>query len=114
MKSPKGFGKNYFSFSAMLAFSVQNSLDSKASSICSLLSNRLSKESEEIDEDDPPFEILETTSFSTDKPCHCSCFYRLKTKLATLLHNYIPRCPFYCTYFAFRRSGVHPPKYSLA
>ena len=109
MKSPRGFGKNYFSFSAMLAHSVQNSLDAKVSSIYSLLSNRLMKESEEVDEDDPPFELLETTYFSTDKPCRCNCFYRLKTKLATLLYHYIPRCPYYCTYFAFRRTGVHPP-----
>jgi hypothetical protein len=25
------------------------------------------------------------------------------------LNHYIPRCPYYTTYFAFRRTGVHPP-----
>jgi len=109
LKSPRGFGKNYFSFSAMLAYSVQNSLDANVSSIYSLLSNRLSYEGEEVDEDDPPLELLETTCFTTDRPCRCNCFYRLKTKIATFLYHYIPRCPYYCTYFAFRRSGVHPP-----
>lgn len=109
MKSPLGFGKNYFSFSAMLAYSVQNNLDARVSSIYSLLSNRLSKQSEEIDEDDPPLEVLETTCFSTDRPCCCNCIYKLKTKLATFLYTYIPRCPYYNTYFAFRRTGVHPP-----
>jgi len=43
------------------------------------------------------------------KACHCNCFFKLKTKLTLLLNHYIPRCPFYCTYFAFRRTGVHPP-----
>ena len=109
MKSPRGFGKNYFSFTAVLAYSVQNSIDAKVSSIYSLLSNRLLKESEEVDEDDPPLELLETTCFTTDKPCRCNCFYRHKTKLARLIYHYIPRCPYYCTYFAFRRTGVHPP-----
>ena len=109
MKSPLGFGKNYFSLSAMLAYCVQNNLDAKVSSVYSLLSNRLSKQSEEVDEDDPPPEILETTYFATYGPCCCNCFYKLKTKLVTFLYNYIPRCPYYNTYFAFRRTGVHPP-----
>lgn len=109
MKSPRGFGKNYFSFSTVLAYNVQNSLDAKVSSIYSLLLNNLSKQSEEVDEDEPPLELLET--FTIDKPCRCNCFYKLKTKLATLLYHYIPRCPYYCTYFAFRRTGVHPPIY---
>ncbi|GIT98966.1 hypothetical protein TSL1_17870 [Sulfurovum sp. TSL1] len=43
------------------------------------------------------------------KACHCNCFFKLKTRMTLLLNHYIPRCPFYCTYFAFRRTGVHPP-----
>ena len=110
MKPPAGFGRNYFSFTAVLAYSVQRSLNAKVSSIYSLLSNELSREAEEEDDDEPPLEILETTCLTNDRPCHCNCFYKLKTKLATFLYHYIPRCPYYCTYFAFRRSGVHPPQ----
>ncbi|MBL0687326.1 MAG: hypothetical protein JJV95_00440 [Sulfurospirillum sp.] len=109
MKSPRGFGRNYFSFSSILAYSVQNRLDAKVSSVYSLLLNRLSKENKEVDEDDPPLEILETACFATDKPCRCNCFYKLRTKLAIFLYHYIPRCPYCSTYFTFRRSGVHPP-----
>ena len=109
MKSPRGFGKNYFSLTAMLAYTAQNSLDAKVSSIYSSLSNKLLKQREELDEDDPPLEVLETICLTTERPCHCNCFYRLKTKLATLLYHFIPRCPYYNTYFAFRRTGVHPP-----
>lgn len=111
MKSPAGFGKNYFSFSAVLAYSVQRSLNAKVSSIYSLLSNELSREAKEVDDDEQPLEILETTCLTSDRPCHCNCFYKIKTRLATLLYHYIPRCSYYCTYFAFRRSGVHPPFY---
>lgn len=66
MQLLKGFGKKYFTFSAILATSVK-------------------------------------------KACHCNCVYNLKTKLALISYKYIPRCPFYTSYFAFRRSGVHPP-----
>jgi len=109
VKSPVGFGKNYFSFTAVLAYSVQRSLNAKASSIYSLLSNEFSREAKEEDDDELPLEILETTCLTSDRPCHCNCIYKIKTRLATLLYHYIPRCPYYCTYFAFRRTGVHPP-----
>jgi len=37
----------------------------------------------------------------------------IQAHLAVRLFKYIPRCPFYCTFFAFRRTGVHPPRMSL-
>lgn len=39
----------------------------------------------------------------------CNCFYGHIARLTLLYHHYIPRCPYYNTYFAFRRTGVHPP-----
>ncbi|QFR49432.1 hypothetical protein FJR48_06705 [Sulfurimonas lithotrophica] len=72
MKSPNGFGKNYFTFASFLTFSIQ-------------------------------------TALVNSKPCHCDCFFKLKTKIALLINIFIPRCPYYTTYFAFRRTGVHPP-----
>ena len=109
MKSPRGFGKNYFTFSAILAHSVQIKLQSQVSSIYSILHNKIAKEDEELDENDPPCDVLETLCILNAKPCHCNCFYKLKTKIALLINTYIPRCPYYTTYFAFRRTGVHPP-----
>lgn len=43
------------------------------------------------------------------KPCYCNIFFALKTRLSLLINHFIPRCPYYTTYFAFRRTGVHPP-----
>ncbi|MBE0514005.1 hypothetical protein [Sulfurimonas sp.] len=43
------------------------------------------------------------------KPCHCNLFFKRKIRLVLLLNHFIPRCPYYTTYFAFRRTGVHPP-----
>jgi len=44
-----------------------------------------------------------------DKPCHCNYFYKLKATLMLKTNHFIPRCPYYTTYFAFRRTGIHPP-----
>jgi len=109
MKTPKGFAKNYFTLTAILAFSVEKKLQSQVSSISSLLHNKISKDEDSLEENDPPCEILEILSTLNTKPCHCNCFFKLLTRLTLLINTFIPRCPFYCTYFAFRRSGVHPP-----
>ncbi len=113
MKILKGFGKNYFTLSAILASSVEQKLQSQVSSIFSLLHKNISQEEKELEEEEPPCELLLATSTFKLKPCHCNCFYNLKTRLTLLSHHYIPRCPYYTTYFAFRRTGVHPPLLQL-
>lgn len=108
MKSPRGFAKNYFTFSSMLAHSVVPTLASRAASSALYIQNKVSSESDELDEL-PPDELLELLCESHAKPCQCNCFYRLKTRIALLINHYIPRCPYYTVCFAFRRTGVHPP-----
>ncbi len=110
MKTPKGFGRTYFSLSSILAHSVERTMQSQISSLTALVNCRFSQEYE-FEEDDPP-DVLENIITHTEKkPCHCNCIFSLKTRLMLLLHHYIPRCPYYTTYFAYRRTGVHPPKY---
>jgi len=46
------------------------------------------------------------------KACHCNKIFLRRTKLILALNHFIPRCPYYNTYFAFRRTGVHPPIFS--
>lgn len=108
MKILRGFGKNYFSFASMTAHSVAHKLENQntvSGALCHLFTGMDS----ECDEKDPPELLLEAVVVQASKPCHCNCFFKRKTRLILLLNHYIPRCPFYCTYFAFRRSGVHPP-----
>ncbi len=117
MKSPKGFGKRYFSLASILAHSVETKLQSQVSRIESLLFSKilLSDEKEEEEESPPDLVLIQSINIfqSGRTSCHCNCCFKLKTKLATRLHHYIPRCPYYTTYFAFRRTGVHPPHISL-
>jgi len=105
----RGFGKKYFTLSAILAYSVAHKLQSRITSAQTLL--RLSDRQDTPEEDTSPEDLLNTTTLQEPKPCHCNCYYKRQTRLALLLNHYIPRCPFYCTYFAFRRSGVHPPRF---
>ncbi|MDD2790414.1 MAG: hypothetical protein PHU40_07080 [Sulfurimonas sp.] len=109
MKSPRGFGKNYFTFSAILAYSVQNKLQSQLDFASSFFKRTPQSESKEILDEIPLLELAETLLLQTAKPCYCNILFKLKTRLSLLLNIFIPRCPFYCKYFAFRRSGVHPP-----
>jgi hypothetical protein len=39
-------------------------------------------------------------------------FLEEKLHLAVTLFKFIPRCPYYDTFFAFRRTGVHPPLFN--
>ena len=111
----KGFGKKYFTLASIQAYSTTASLNS----ICVTLKNHLDKKlklSVEKDEDEPPKDLellLSCSSVITNKPCHCDCFFKKQAALAVRLFKFIPRCPYYTTYFAFRRTGVHPPQLSF-
>ncbi|MCF6205432.1 MAG: hypothetical protein L3J47_00870 [Sulfurovum sp.] len=108
----RGFGKNYFTLSAILAHAVVHKLQAQVSSARTLLS--LERNREPLEEADPPEAMLntQTATLQPVKPCHCNCYYKRKARLVLLLNHFIPRCPFYTTFYAFRRTGVHPPLFS--
>lgn len=110
MKSPKGFGKKYFTFASILAHSVQFKIENLFVLAKETLPYRTSKDVDEQQDEDPP-ELLCTTSIISNfnKPCHCDCYFKKITLLTVSIFKFIPRCPYYTTYFAFRRTGVHPP-----
>ena len=114
MRRPKGFGKTYFSLSAILAYSVESTMHSQISSFTSFVNRRFSHDEQLNEDDPPPCELLELHHFHNDfKPCLCSCIFNHLAQIMLHIHHYIPRCPYYTTYFAFRRTGVHPPHYSF-
>lgn len=101
----RGFGKNYFRLAAIQAYSVNIKLGAAASSFLPFLSNPLPYKTMKDEFSD----IESLLPLQNDKPCHCNLFFKLKIRLVLLLNHFIPRCPYYTTYFAFRRTGVHPP-----
>ena len=109
MRAPKGFGKRYFTLASILAYSIEKKLQNQTVQITSLFTQKLLSENEEVDEDDPPSDILNCLRTLNAKPCHCNCYYKLRTRIILKINHFIPRCPYYTTWFAFRRTGVHPP-----
>jgi len=108
MRTPKGFGKNYFSLSAICAHSTGAKLHAQCSAFTQT-SRNLSFETLE-EEDDPleELELLASSSSITQKSssCHCNCIF--KNRLYTLLQyfKFIQQ-----TFFIFNknRSGISPP-----
>lgn len=110
MRFIKGFRKNYFTFAAMTIYSSAKKLSDNFFQAKSFyFTQNLYEEVE--DESPPDLEELQTQlCILKVKPCYCNKVFALKTYLAIHLHIFIPRCPYYNKYFAFRRSGSHPPK----
>ena len=110
MSTPCGFGKNYFTLSAIVAYSCAPLLQAQTSRMAPLLHvNKITHTQDDFDESPPDEELLSTPVVPPKKPCHCNHFFKIRIRLILLLNHFIPRCPFYTTYFAFRRTGVHPP-----
>ncbi|MFT7823275.1 MAG: hypothetical protein ABXS92_00810 [Sulfurimonas sp.] len=113
MQPPKGFGSRYFTLASILTYSVQKKLQNQTVKAASLFAKRVSKDLEEIDENDPPSDLLDCLLSLNAKPCNCNCYYKLRTRIILKINHFIPRCPYYTTWFAFRRTGVHPPRIIL-
>lgn len=113
MKLLNGFGKKYFTLSSIQAYSAATKLHSIITSTKNHLNVKLSISSEDDkeEEDSPPNlqDLIQNCYTQNIKPCHCDCFFKNRTALAVSLFKFIPRCPYYCKFFAFRRTGVHPP-----
>lgn len=111
MRKPRGFGKNYFKLSAILAYSVTPRLESLVVQVSENFSKRYSVD-ESLEEETLPDFLLAQPILQTAKPCYCNKIFKLRIRLILLLNHFIPRCAYYTVCFAFRRTGVHPP-YSI-
>ncbi|MFA7083242.1 MAG: hypothetical protein WC141_01785 [Arcobacteraceae bacterium] len=112
MKLLKGFGKKYFTFCSIQAHSNAPKLHAILTISKAYLHNKLLGSSlDDNNEEEPPPNLEDSffASFLNLKPCHCDGLFKRKTALAVSLFKFIPRCPYYNTFFAFRRTGVHPP-----
>jgi len=112
LKLLKGFGKKYFTLCSIQAYAVAPKLHSVITSFKNHLNTKLLLSSQDEKEEDAPPNLQESLVLcflQNNKPCHCDCVFKRKTALAVSLFKFIPRCPYYDTFFAFRRTGVHPP-----
>ena len=108
MRRPKGFGKNYFSLSAICAYSSNTVLHAQCSAFTQSSRNLIS---ETQDEEDDPLEelellIQESSAFTPSSSCHCNCYFKKRLYTLIQLLKILPQ-----TFFIYRktRSGISPP-----
>jgi len=108
LRTPKGFGKNYFSLSAICAYSSGVLIQAQCSAFTHA-SRNLSFES--LEEEDDPLEELEAliqeSAFKVkSSSCHCNCFF--KNRLYTLTQHFKFHIQTFFIFFK-TRSGISPP-----
>jgi len=108
MKHLRGFGKKYFRFASIVAYSTLSKLHSNETISKQIFGDFHAKLDDDRADDDPllNLELLVENA----KVCRCAKVYGQIVRLTLLLNHFIPRCPYYTTWYAFRRTGVHPPK----
>ncbi|MBU1657711.1 hypothetical protein KKG72_01485 [bacterium] len=105
MKLPKGFGKNYFTLSAITATVNQVSIHGVSSRVQSFHMLKFSADELEALEEEEELAALCPLELSV-KPCHCNCYYLKKTK-KTLKQNHSQNK--YFNYFKTLNNSVSPP-----
>lgn len=112
MHRPKGFGKNYFSLSAICAYSSAVTLHSQCTAITQS-SRNFSLET--LDEEDEPLEeleLLQESTFATQvSACHCNYHFKILLYRLTQFFKFFPQ-----TFFIYikNRSGLAPPLISIS
>jgi hypothetical protein len=108
LKSPRGFGKKYFTLQSILAHCVNVTLHKQVTKIASLFNLCFKSSAEE--EEDPPLDIQNSCLFLLQNPTLCSCVFTKIAKQSIKNAKKIKKSNCNCKYFSFRRSGIHPPK----
>ena len=107
---PKGFGKNYFTLTSILAHAVAPVLHSQISRVSAHLD--LSYEADvELDEDPPDEELTTLPCLLNNKPCHCNYYFNHLTRLIFLTTKQLCTKNCNCRFYSFRRTGTHPPQH---
>lgn len=107
MHRPKGFGKNYFSLSAICAYSSATVLHAQCTAVIQCSRNFVC---EVLDEEDDPLdelELLQQTPLTTKaSACHCNCHFKQRLYRLTQFFKFLPQ-----TFFIYikNRSGLAPP-----
>ncbi len=102
MKLPKGFGKNYFTLSAITATTNHITMQ-KENSRVQFFHQFVPFSELEDDESEP----IEDELFLATTAAKCNCYYKKKTKKALSLH---PSQKYPPLYFKALNNSISPPK----
>ena len=114
MRSPKGFGKQYFTLTAILAYAVAPKLHTLQIRY-TFVHKQYFLHHEDGEEEEPLEAVVPTATscLQSTCPCHCNCYFRARALLLLKLVRQLPKCNCKCRFFSFRRTGTHPPKLSF-
>ena len=107
MHRPKGFGKNYFSLSAICAYSSAATMHSQCTAMTQSSRNFSFERLEEEDEPIEELELLQESTFTQpSSSCHCNCYFKRLLYRLTQIFKFHSQ-----TFFIFikNRSGLAPP-----
>ena len=105
MKLPKGFGKNYFSLTAITATVNQIKMNSIAVLVQSF--HMLKFEGSELEAELEEDELLTLCPLQLSaKPCHCNCYFLKYTRKILRL---FPNQNFFYNYFKSLNNAISPP-----
>ncbi len=105
MKLPRGFGKNYFSLSAITATVNAISLHQEISRVQSF-HTKLSIEADEYEElEEDELALCQTQQLSS-KACHCNCFFRSLTSKTLKIFSFFH---IYLDYYISLNTAISPP-----
>ncbi len=107
MRIPKGFGKNYFSLSAICAYSTAAVLHAQCTSFTQASRNFSFETLKEEDDPLEELELLQESAYTLNtSSCHCNCYFKRLLYRLTQLFKFQPQ-----TFFIYlkTRSGISPP-----
>jgi len=107
MKLPRGFGKNYFSLSAITATVNQITLHQEVSRVQNFhfQNGSIEKDEEELEELEE-LTLCQTQELSQNS-CHCNCFFKSLTRKTLQLFTYEKK---YDNYYILLNTDISPPK----
>ena len=112
MRMPKGFGRNYFSLTAIQASVTAVTIHAIQTATQLLSFHLFSNESEDGPDDPLLLELSPLTVISEPDPrrlirsCHCNCYFKRKTRniFISLFEKFKPK--YFCPYIV---TGIAPP-----
>lgn len=107
LKTPKGFGKRYFTLASVQAHSVAHTLNARSARVDALFCRLQSEREPESDPPDDPESSL--ACLGSDIPCHCNCYFSRRTRRTLLYSRSLCFKQCNCRFYSFRRTGTHPP-----
>lgn len=115
MRRPKGFGRNYFSLTAIQATVTAVTIHAMTTATQLLCHPLSSLESDEDDPNDPLLSLISPLTVTSEpdsrlltRSCHCNCYFKRKTRniFISLYSKFKPK--YFCPYIV---SGIAPPSY---